>query len=155
MWKLAKDTGVLDLNSVYSYLMLCRYFSDTCVLAENERIIQGFVTGFCPPDPPNTVFVWQIAVEASCRGQGLALTLLRELLKRPACAGVRHLETTNTPSNIPSKALFTRLAEEFGALVDVSPCFPETLFPQGRHEAEWLTRIGPIQNILKGDDSHN
>ena len=148
MWELAKATGVLDLNSVYSYLMLCKYFPETCVVAKTENNkFAGFVTGFCTPEPPLTVFVWQVAVDAAFRGRGLALSMLKELLQRDACSGAKYLETTITPSNEPSRALFTRLAKDTGAPVTVSPCFPETLFPRGGHEAELLFRIGPFSNI--------
>ncbi|HBQ24847.1 MAG TPA: diaminobutyrate acetyltransferase, partial [Syntrophomonas sp.] len=36
IWELVKSTRVLDLNSAYSYLLLSKYFSDTCVVAEVE-----------------------------------------------------------------------------------------------------------------------
>ena len=149
MRELVKHTGVLDLNSVYSYLMLCSYFPDTCVIAEHERRIAGFVTGFCPPIPLHTVFVWQIAVDAAYRGQGLGISLLKELLDRDACAQVNFLETTITPSNGPSHALFSRLARDMGVHCVVSSCFPESVFPQKNHEEERLYRIGPFNDLQK------
>ena len=36
IWKLVRDSRVLDLNSLYSYLLICRHFGDTCVVAETS-----------------------------------------------------------------------------------------------------------------------
>lgn len=56
IWELARDISVLDLNSAYSYLMLCKYFPDTCVVAEHKDQIIGFVTAFRLPKQPVTIF---------------------------------------------------------------------------------------------------
>lgn len=42
VWELIRQAGSLDLNSPYSYLMLCDYFRDTCVVAEDNFGIVGF-----------------------------------------------------------------------------------------------------------------
>src|SRR5699024_502549 len=41
VWTLIKETGVLDLNSSYSYLMWCTNFSDTSVVIETDDEIVG------------------------------------------------------------------------------------------------------------------
>ena len=48
IWELVKSTRVLDLNSAYSYLLLSKYFCDTCVVAEVNGKIVGFVSAFHP-----------------------------------------------------------------------------------------------------------
>lgn len=149
IWELVKSTGVLDLNSAYSYIILCKYFSGTCVVAECENKIIGFLSAFQPPGRPDAIFVWQVAVAESQRGKGLGSALLKELLKRKECAGVRYLETTVTPSNIPSQSLFRKLARDLGTRCEVEECFPSDLFPAGNHEAELMYRIGPIKNEFK------
>jgi L-2,4-diaminobutyric acid acetyltransferase len=147
--RLVRDSRVLDLNSLYSYLLVCRHFGDTCVVAqardeEAADDVVGFVTAFKPPADPRTVFVWQVAVDASMRGRGLARRLLVELLALPACRGVRWLETTVTPDNEASRALFHSLARSLGTRCEVSPYFGEELIAGGDHEIEELHRIGPI-----------
>jgi len=144
IWRLVKDTGVLDLNSAYSYLMLCKFFPDTCVVAEYDGKIAGFVSAFRPPGCHEVIFVWQVAVAKAQRGKGLGIALLKELLKREACADVHFLEVTVTPSNIPSQSLFRKLARETDAHCEVSEFFPVCLFPGGAHEAELMYRIGPF-----------
>jgi L-2,4-diaminobutyric acid acetyltransferase len=150
IWKLVRDTGVLDLNSAYSYLLLCKYFSETCVVATSGNQMAGFVSSFRPPSSPDTIFVWQIAVHDSHRGKGLGIALLKELLAREACKDVRFLETTISPSNTPSQSLFRGLARDLGTGCVVSECFQEDLFPGGTHEKEKLFRIGPIPKRERG-----
>ncbi|MFM1654606.1 diaminobutyrate acetyltransferase [Brevibacillus sp. B_LB10_24] len=144
MWRLAAESKVLDPNSPYAYLMAGSYFSETCVVAEVEEELIGFVTAFCLPDKPDTLFVWQIGVSEGQRGKGIGSSMLRALLMRDACRQVRYLEATVTSSNEPSKALFRRLAAEMGTACEVKPCFPASLFPGQDHEAEWTYRIGPL-----------
>ncbi len=147
IWQLVKDTGVLDLNSPYSYLILCKYFKDTCVVVEekngNKKIV-GFISAFCPPTEQSTVFVWQVAVDEAHRGKGLGMAMLKDLLGRKACEGVRFLEITVTPSNLPATNLYRKLAENLGTACEESTCFPAELFPGTGHEAEWMFRIGPF-----------
>lgn len=143
----------LDLNSTYAYLLLCRHFGDTCVRAEQEGRTVGFVSAYRPPKREDVIFVWQVAVSAALRGQGLAQRMLRELLARPAVAGCRYVETTVSPSNEPSLRLFHRLARELGAPVAQQAMFQEEDFGDERHESETLIRIGPFgRNQRQGED---
>jgi len=153
VWRLVKESGVLDVNSSYAYLLWCRQFGCTSVVAEaadpededGEAVeIVGFVTGFRPPEHPEVIFVWQVGVDASMRGRGLAKRLLRELVALPGCTGVTHMETTVTPSNAPSRALFRSFGRSMDAAVEVGPYLTEAMFPDAGHEAEELFRIGPF-----------
>ncbi len=144
IWELVKSTQTLDLNSAYSYLMLCELFSDTCVIAEDEDQVIGFVSAFRQPQSPNTIFVWQVAVHESYRGKGIAKKLLKELLSRQSCENVHYMESTVSPSNLPSQSLFKGLANHLKCPCEVSECFTEDLFPESGHEAEQTYRIGPF-----------
>ncbi|GIP33170.1 diaminobutyrate acetyltransferase [Paenibacillus sp. J2TS4] len=146
IWELVRQSRVLDINSVYCYIMFCSYFSDTCVLAEREGEVKGFVTSYVLPDRPDTLFLWQIGVAESERGQGVGGMLLEELLRRDSCQAIRYLETTITPSNGPSRALFARLAERLETPIVESTGFPASLFPDKGHEEEKLYRIGPLSH---------
>ena len=147
VWRLVKGTGVLDLNSMYQYVMFFDRFSETCVLAEQEGKVVGFVTAFKAPKNPKTIFVWQVGVDASARGQGLASRLLDHLLQLPECRGkVRWMETTVTPSNQPSRALFHSLAKRHHARCEIVPGFDGSLLGEG-HESEELYKIGPLTSF--------
>lgn len=145
VWKLVKDTGVLDLNSSYSYLMWCEYFGETSIVAQSENKVVGFISAFIEPDSPDKLFVWQVAVAKSERGKGLASDMLHQLLTRDRCEHVHYVETTITPSNIPSQKLFHRLARDLSTEIYVSKCFTRDDFPEKGHEDELLHLIGPFK----------
>lgn len=135
----------LDRNSVYSYLLLCHHFADTCIVAELKGDIVAFLSGYRPPDREEVIFIWQVAVDPGMRGLGLGKLLLEEVLRRPAVINCRFLETTITPSNEASQRLFASLARDLEARCTVSSCFSDEHFGHGNHEAEHLFRIGPFQ----------
>ncbi|RNF94679.1 diaminobutyrate acetyltransferase [Streptomyces botrytidirepellens] len=145
LWRIARDSKTLDLNSSYSYLLWCRDFAATSVVArEAEGGPVGFITGYTRPDRPETLVVWQVAVDQAWRGRGLAATLLDGLTARVAATGIRGIETTITPDNTASNRLFTSFAERHGAPVEHEVLFDGGLFPDGGHEPEVLYRIGPL-----------
>ena len=136
----------LDTNSVYCNLLQCSDFADTAIAAENAQgELVGFISGYRPPSRPDTLFVWQVAVDSSMRGQGLALRMLLALTERVAREhGVRYMETTISPDNAASQALFKRAFDKLGA-----DCTRRTLFSRaehfaGQHEDEVLYRAGPF-----------
>jgi len=144
VWKLIKETGVLDLNSSYSYLMWCSYFNDTSIIIESNEKVVGFVSGFVKPSSPNRLFIWQVAVAESERGKGFASKMLHHLLKRNSCEGIEYIETTISPSNIASQKLFQGLARDLKTDIKVSECFSTNDFPEKGHEDELMHQIGPF-----------
>ncbi|MFF5538369.1 diaminobutyrate acetyltransferase [Streptomyces cinerochromogenes] len=146
LWRLARDSKTLDLNSSYSYVLWCRDFAATSAVArgvDGEPV--GFVTGYLRPDRPRTLLVWQVAVDPAHRGRGIAARLLDGLAARlTAERGITELETTITPGNTASERLFTAFAERHGARVSRELLFPADLFPDGPHDPEVLYRIGPL-----------
>ncbi|MEU9106365.1 diaminobutyrate acetyltransferase [Streptomyces xanthophaeus] len=145
LWRIARDSKVLDLNSAYSYLLWCRDFAGTSVVARDTsgRPV-GFVSGYRRPDAPGNLFVWQVAVDAALRGQGVAGALLDGLSARVAGrhAGLRILETTIEPGNTASERLFVSYAERHGASLTRELLFAPGDFPgSDAHAAEVLHRI--------------
>ncbi len=146
MWRLVGASGVLDENSCYAYLLCCRHFADTSVIAAQHGKLAGFVTAYRLPRRPETVFVWQVGVAAWARRQGIALAMLRQVLAAPGCRGVTHLEATVTPSNLPSRRLFESLAGQLDAPLRVEEGFRRAHFAGGQHEDEELLRLGPFRS---------
>jgi L-2,4-diaminobutyric acid acetyltransferase len=146
MWELARDSGGLDLNSPYAYLIWCRDFAATSVAARSGGDLVGFITGYVRPEAPDTFVVWQVTVGPSQRGRGLAAKMLHHLADRLASAGVRFLEATVTPSNEPSARLFAGFARDRAAPVERATLFDGGDFPD-EHEPEVLTRIGPLGSV--------
>lgn len=145
VWSLVKNSGVLDVNSSYCYLLLCQDFSDTCIVAEMAGKVVGFVTAYRPPARRDVLFVWQIGVDSSVRGRGVASALLDSLLSQDVCRDVLYIETTISPSNMPSRALFHSLARRLDVPVAEHEGFSEKLFPEGAHEPEHLFQLGPLR----------
>ncbi|RKD71056.1 diaminobutyrate acetyltransferase [Sinobaca qinghaiensis] len=144
MWELVKNS-TLDLNSSYKYIMMCEFFAETCVVAKENDELVGFVTAFIPPEKQDTVFVWQVGVDPSQRGKGLAVRLLDAVLEREACKDVKYMEATVTPSNEASKGLFKKVARTHETECEVFETFAEDLFPDDEHEAELTFKVGPLK----------
>ncbi|WP_305091897.1 diaminobutyrate acetyltransferase [Prescottella sp. R16] len=142
LWEIAKDSQVLDLNSSYAYLLWCRDFRDTSIVATVDDTVVGFVTGYVRPEVPATLMVWQVAVDENHRGHGLAGRMLSSLLDHVALQGVWKLETTISPGNDASVALFTSVAHRRGCTITKQELFSPNDFPDG-HEAEDLYTISP------------
>ena len=95
--KLVADSGVLDLNSTYAYVLLCTDFADSSIVAERDGRVCGFIGGYHPPQRPDVLFVWQVVVAASERGTGLGGAMLDALVpyihlrKENLCNSCKHL----------------------------------------------------------------
>ncbi|MGV3655844.1 MAG: diaminobutyrate acetyltransferase [Noviherbaspirillum sp.] len=134
----------LDLNSRYAYLLLCEHHAPTSVIAERDGRMVGAITAYVPPQQPDTLFVWQVAVAAQMRGQHLGTRMLEYLLAH--CLQprrLRWLETTISPGNLPSHNLFTHFAARHGAGCTTATLFAAEDFGQSGHEEERLYKIGP------------
>ncbi len=132
----------LDLNSVYAYLLLSEHFSGTCVVAEREDSIDGFISAYRLPQKPNTLFVWQVAVHERARGCALGRRMLQYLLEH--ALDLRFLETTVSPDNQASRRMFEAVAQHYSVPLQESEFFEESAFGAQEHPSEPLLRIGPI-----------
>ncbi|WP_173131572.1 diaminobutyrate acetyltransferase [Kibdelosporangium persicum] len=143
MWRLARDSRTLDLNSSYSYLLWCRDFAGTSAVVRVDGEVIGFVNGYLRPNQPDTLVIWQIAVSGEHRGRGFATTLLDNVIRR---TGARHLEATVTSDNDASIAMFRALAARWGAGLTGKQLFSADQFPD-EHAPEFLFRIGPFVSV--------
>ncbi|GAB7034282.1 diaminobutyrate acetyltransferase [Streptomyces sp. NPDC021749] len=146
IWRIARDSKALDLNSSYSYLLWCRDFAATSVVARDaEGAPAAFLTGYIRPERPETLVVWQVAVDAAHRGRGLAAALLDGVTTRAREElGIRYVETTITPGNAASNRLFASFGERHSVPVKREVLFDAGLFPEQGHEPEVLHLIGPF-----------
>lgn len=143
IWRLLPAIGGLERNTAYAYLLLCSHFADTSIVAERAGEVVGFVAGYRPPTQPEAVFVWQVGVAPSARGQGLGGRMLDGVLAMPGCRDVRYLTATVSPDNEASLALFRGFARRRQVPCEEGPGFPAPLFPEP-HPDENLFRIGPL-----------
>ncbi|WP_372878102.1 diaminobutyrate acetyltransferase [Spongiibacter marinus] len=142
--QLVANSPPLDPNSVYCNLLQCTHFAETSVAVEESGQLVGFISAYIPPAKPDTVFVWQVVVDKSQRGRGLAKKMMREIVQRPACADVRFLETTITPDNEASWALFRSFARDMNTELNHDIWFEREAHFHGKHDSEALLRIGPF-----------
>lgn len=145
VYALIKSCPPLDVNSQYYYHILCRDFRQTCVIAEIEATVVGFISAYRKPENPNCLFIWQVAVAEAARGQKLASTMLQWLIEQPACRAIQTIETTISPSNQASQRLFKRFAIAQQAVCTTSPFLTASDFGDSSHEEEILYQISPLK----------
>ena len=145
IYQLIQACPPLDLNSVYSYLLLAEHFGQTSVVAQDSsgRLL-GYISAYVPPHKPNVLFVWQVAVHEDARGQSLGRRMIQHLLQRTLAADVEYIETTVGPSNQASRRMFQGVARALDAEIVEVPLFEQRMFGQYGHEDEPLLCIGPF-----------
>ena len=148
IWELVRESGTLEPNTCYAYLLLATHFAPTCLIAARGGEQVGFVLAYRPPARPEVIFVWQIGVRPDCRGRGLAKRMLHALVRRPACADATYLEATVGVSNRGSDRLFRGFARERGVECAIERGFVSDDFGPLDHEAEHLYRIGPLDHEI-------
>jgi len=153
VWDLIQKSGPLDENSMYCNIVQCDHFADTCVIAELDGEIVGWISAFIPPDAPDTLFVWQVAVGESARGCGVAKKMLNELFERPVCADITQLKTTITADNDASWALFNSFADNMDAELDHEPHYEEDAHFGGKHATEYMVTISEVDRQAADDAS--
>lgn len=144
IFTLVKNTKILDVNSEYLYLLQSTHFSDYCCIALVEDKIVGFVSGYIHPQYDDVYFVWQVGVDSSMRGQGLASQMIVNILNRDHLKDINYIHTTISPSNKASQRVFEKLTKEFNVDVEKETIFEIEDFCHG-HEEEVLYKIGPIK----------
>ena len=135
----------LDPNSAYCNLLQCHHFADTSVKVEMNGEIVGFISGYIPPNEPEVLFIWQVAVSEKARGMGVGRRMLTHLMDRPACKNVRYMHTTVTPDNKASLAMFASYARSANADVSERVLFDKNDHFEGQHDSEVLFSIGPVR----------
>lgn len=130
--------------------MLCSHFSDTCIIAEQKGKVIGFISAYFPPEKDHTLFVWQVAVDGSLHGKGIASKMLKSLLQREKLSAIFNIETTVTPSNEKSRKFFYSISRDLNCLIEESDLFLSEHFGNSSHEKEILFKIGPFERTALG-----
>ncbi|EGD55620.1 L-2,4-diaminobutyric acid acetyltransferase [Gordonia neofelifaecis NRRL B-59395] len=111
-------------------------------MAEVDGDVVGFVTGYRRPAKPDTLMVWQVAVDDAQRGKQIAKRMLCELFAHCAPTGVVAINTTISPDNQASQRLFAGAARQLGLRFAREPFFNADLFVDS-HEPEDLYLLTP------------
>lgn len=121
------------------YKIILRYFGDCCFIAEDEGQIVGFVMGVVPQRFRETYFLWQIGVAPPSQGKGIGKKLLGEVEKEVKKKGLRRIEVTIDPLNLPSLKLFEKteyrnISEKAGETIEVEgKTAVKDYYKPGRH----------------------
>lgn len=142
--QLVAECPPLDPNSAYCNLLQCHHFSETAAAAFDGDKLVGFISGYLLPSDPSTFFVWQIAVHSSARGCGLAGRMLQDILQRGALAQVNRIQTTISPGNGASQAVFRKLADKLDTTISSEMLFSRDQHFNGEHDDELLFTVGPF-----------
>ncbi|MFZ5962196.1 diaminobutyrate acetyltransferase [Thalassococcus sp. BH17M4-6] len=141
IWELIRACKPLDENSMYANLLQSDHFRDTCVVAEMDGDIVGWVSAYLMPTDADTVFVWQVAVSPKARGIGLGTRMLDALMLRDDVQGAKRMQTTITLDNDASWALFRKFAKGSGADLNSEAHFTRDTHFQGEHATEHMVTI--------------
>jgi len=143
VWRLVASCKPLDENSLYCNLLQCDHFAATSVVAErrSDGAMVGWISGYLIPGEPETLFIWQVAVDPSVQGRGVAKRMLSAIVARDACRHVTSLKTTITDDNDASWALFSSFARTRGGDLQRAPHFREDLHFGGKHATEHMVTI--------------
>ncbi|MFD1341973.1 diaminobutyrate acetyltransferase [Litorisediminicola beolgyonensis] len=141
IWELIRSCKPLDENSMYCNLLQSDHFRDTCVAAEVDGKIVGWISAYINPNDPDCVFVWQVAVSPDARGMGLGTRMLTALMAREECAEVKRMQTTITLDNDASWALFRKFADASEADLSSDAHFTRDTHFAGEHATEHMVTI--------------
>ena len=144
--RLVAASPPLDTNSVYCNLLQCQHFADTSVAAIVDGRLVGFISGYLLPNDSDTLFIWQVVVDAKFRGHGLAKRMLNWLVAQQSTESARHLITSITPDNKASWMLFEGQARAWQAQVCKEMLFTREQHFANQHDDEYLLRISPLPN---------
>ena len=143
--QLIKSCPPLDTNSLYCNLLQCHHFSSTSMCARYQNDLVGFVSGYIVPDQPDTLFIWQVAISDSMRGQGLAGNMILKILNNESCKNIKYLQTTVTATNKSSLRFITKLSHDLSANLKSATLFSKEKHFNHLHESEELITIGPFK----------
>ena len=141
---LIENCPPLDLNSSYCYMLCSSLWADTSICTWNKDQLIGFISALIRPDRPDTLFIWQVAVDKSARGQRLAQRMMQELLKRPIAKEIKYIHTTISPDNTASWGTFNSLTQALKCESRTLPFLDKDTHFNGLHESEDLLEIGPF-----------
>ncbi|MEA2021259.1 MAG: phosphoribosylamine--glycine ligase [Candidatus Caldatribacteriota bacterium] len=124
VYQLISQSPPLEKYFQHFYRIMLRYFSSTCIVAENQHRLVGWQMGFVSQNDQKTYFLWQIGVHYDMQGKGLGGLLLEETERKAYESGCTRMEVTIDPENVPSEKLFIKnnyhnISQQVGTAVQV------------------------------------
>ncbi|MBD3182947.1 GNAT family N-acetyltransferase [Candidatus Poribacteria bacterium] len=88
IYNLVDGSLTLRTYDKYLYRILSEYFTKTCLVAESDNEIVGFILCFISQDDPSILFIWQIFVRETYRGKLVTQKLnkqIRDVAREMGC----------------------------------------------------------------------
>ena len=98
----------LESYGDHFYRIMLRYFNNTCLIAEEENNILGFILGVISQTDPKSYFLWQIGVNPEVQGQGIGRKMLEHIEIELKRKNINRIELTIDPENKASQKLFEK-----------------------------------------------
>lgn len=76
--ELAKKSPPLDVHTVYTYWVICNFFSKSCIIVEDNGIPFAYIIAI---ENDDTVFIWQICILEQYRGKRISALLIDFICK--------------------------------------------------------------------------
>lgn len=100
----------------YIYWMLGRNFPSTCLVAEKNGRILGYIGALLSAEK-QTVFVWQIAVKSDERGRQIGRRLLENVVIAAKNMGITQLEIGINDENIICRCMVEKLVQDLESTI--------------------------------------
>lgn len=100
----------------YIYWMLGKYFSSTCLVAEEQDQILGYIGALVSAEKQK-VFVWQIAVKSNERGRHIGRKLLENVVLATKKMGIEQLEIAINEENHSCRHMVEKLVQDLGGTI--------------------------------------
>ena len=84
------------------YHILCKYFTNTCFVCEEDAKIQGFLLGFLSQVDPTDGYIHLIVTDRACQRRGIAKKLYEEFFNTVRGMGAKRVRLTIDPANATS-----------------------------------------------------
>lgn len=104
----------LDLHTAFTYWILAKYFSNTCLVLEDRDTIAGYTGGMKSSAKKEVFYLWQIGLLPKYRGTGCFGLLLGKVMEAAKEAGCNVLQFSVLPDNYQSIAAFSSYAKNKG-----------------------------------------
>lgn len=76
--ELARKCPPLDVHTAYTYWVICKFFSESCIIAEDDGVPFAYITAI---ETDDTVFIWQICISEKYRGMKISALLIDFVVK--------------------------------------------------------------------------
>lgn len=140
VYELIKETGGLDLNSKYYYYIMCDFYAKTSAIAfEGDKVV-GYLSALVPPEEPNVLFAWQVAVHPDAQGKGVSKKLLNFAIDNNP--ELKVIKTTIGPDNMASQGLFKSVTKKHNASMSQEIYLSKEEL--GDHDPEIMFEFKPI-----------